>query len=159
MPNGQRMRTLSDARRDAKARKDESSGISWKGIKDSVSSFFGFGGSDDNAQADNPKVSKNPFTNNSGTLMPNGQRMRTLSDARMDAKARATGNKQASNVYNQSAQSEDAKRAAASKDATAQNVVTVVNNDNKSTQNTPYSLPVRKDDSAVSKYTGSRLAY
>ena len=163
MPNGQRIRTLSDARRDAAARREgkisdtkntESSGISWQGIKNSISSFFG-----GDTQGTKAKVSKDPFTNNSGTLMPNGERMRTLTDARRDAKARAAGSKQASMVYNQSAQSEDAKRAATSKDAAAQNVVTVVNNDNKSTQNTPYSLPVRKDDSAVSKYTGSRLAY
>ena len=31
---------------------------------------------------------RNPFTNNTGTLLPNGQRMRTLSDARRDAAAR-----------------------------------------------------------------------
>lgn len=69
------------------------------------------------------------------------------------------GNKQASNVYNQSAMSEDAKRAAASKRAEAPSNVTVVNNDNKTTQNTPYSLPTRKEDFSLEKYTGSRHAY
>jgi hypothetical protein len=53
-------------------------------LKNAASSFFG--GSD--AKVNKASESKNPFTNNTGTLMPNGQRMRTLSDARRDAKAR-----------------------------------------------------------------------
>lgn len=81
--------------------------------------------------------------------MPDGNRMRTLSDAR----------KQAGNVYDQSSQAENARLAATAKRAEAPSNVTVVNNDNKTTQNTPYSLPTRKEDSSLEKYTGSRHAY